>query len=240
MVAPHYGYYERTALVPHAKKYGSRDDPTIRAGMLVCTIHTTQFECYNWRKPEKIDSRIFGHPGVILDVRGDDVHLLVMSSIPLDGRAENVRMQHLPISPKGSHPDTGEQLLLKSGKCNSNSCVKVHQVYILPKRILLKNRDARTQVELELRAESLDYVRRAVDEFEPEHFSRQLLRPFQGYPETVRHPIKRKGYLGDRYTSPWRSPSFPRSSRPPAQQQTRSHNYGRDVRYQPYNNWRRF
>ena len=204
MVAEYKGTRGRAArnFIPVHDGQPTRHNPIIRPGMLVCTIKPENFHLYNWSNPRGIHEGIYNHPGVILNVRGNDVEFLVISSIDINFRYKDVRMQHLTISPTGPHPDTGEQLMLKKGRCHKAAYLKVHEVWILPKQILLKNLDKDgSGVQLELRPESFDYVRKAVAEFDQTPRSIQRLRPFRGFPGVVDHPA-------DRYPSPPDTPSI--------------------------------
>ena len=227
---------------------GPRDNPTIRPGMLVCTINTAQFRWYQWSNPDGIHPGIYNHPGVILDVQGNDVHFLVISTISLKDRDASVRMQHLPIFPMDPHPDTGEQLWLKEGECHKPGYVKVHEVWILPIRILLKNCDPITGVELELQPESFDYVKEAVARYDwDQEKKHQPLRPFDGFPgvvdlhpsppETPFLPYNHQNQSQDvqRQRQPhcgWQRPYQPTSI------SNSHHNQSQEFRYRSNHNWR--
>lgn len=228
----YFGPYENSQPItqaPHcASKWpgpNDRDNPTIEPGMLVCLIAAGQFRKYNWGHREDINSGIYGHPALILDVDGNNVKLLVISSQSITDRSPYVVMQHLPIYPREPHPFTGEQLMLSGGpngdRCHSPCYVKVYQVYDLPRRILLKNVDPTSKRELRLCHESFEYVKSAVANYQEDNFERTR-RPFPGFPGVT---VRRE----DLYPSPPLTPLIPPlitpsilpSSKTPARQQTR-------------------
>ena len=209
MVAPYYGKYESAVPddVLSQRPNGPRDNPTIRPGMLVCTIRMEDFKLYKWSNPKGINTGIYNHPGVILAVHGNNVDFLVISSASMEKRSTAVRRQHIAICPMEPLPDVGEQLKLKAGECDKPGYLKVHQVWRLPTRILIKNVDKITGDELEMRPESFEYAKKAVALFNTARDSPQPLRPFDGFPEVFEvfdHPE-------DKYPSPPKTPSIPYS-----------------------------
>ena len=187
-----YGPYEPSQpirRIAHTyRRPGPRNNPTIEPGMLVCLIKVDQFDEYEWSDRPGIKRGIYNHPALILDVNGNNVKLLVVTSKSLGDRKPVVVMQHLPIYPKAPHPATGEQLVLSGGpegdKMDSNSYVKVYQVYDLPRRILLKNVDKTSKRELRLSSESFEYVKMAVARYHGDTFY-ETSRPFPDFPEVV-------------------------------------------------------
>ena len=220
MVAKYRGSYEPAVPddIRRPRPNGPRDDPTIRPGMLVCTIGIQHFEMYKWSNPKDIHPGIYNHPGVILAVHGNNVDFLVISSASMEKRRMYVRMQHIPIWPMEPHPGVGEQLMLKAGQCDKPGYLKVHEVWRLPTRILIKNVDEKTGDELELCPESFEYAKKAVALFDTHHKSTQPLRPFDGFPEV---------FAAGRYSSPSKTPSIPYS---PYNHPRHVHDYRQDSR----------
>ncbi|KAL8791595.1 MAG: hypothetical protein Q9195_005800 [Heterodermia aff. obscurata] len=203
--------------------------------MLVCLVHLTNFKEYDWDNPKGVDASIYNHPALILDVNGNNVKLLVITTQEIAERSGYVRMQHLPIYPREPHPDTKEQLLLSGGengdRCRDPSYVKVYQIYEFPKRLLLTNVDKISKRELRLSDESFDYVKLAVARYKRDtpHYT---VRPFRGYPKVVDHPDDRDDHPDDPYRSlpkpPAREEALPREDDPAREDSPL-------VPYSPYN-----
>ena len=191
----------------------------IDVGYLVLIIKTEQFAEKRYDNPEGYDTRVFGHPALVLETKGDLARVILVTSLgncQLKDKSAHVRMQHIPIAPAPPHCDTREQIRLMHGTCHKkdSSYVKVHEQFWMPKAILLNNGDPKTKQQLRLTQRSFEYVREAVKKFQwVEKVGRHLAemphrtsRPFPGYPEMVVGPVRQGSSPrgSPPYHQPWR------------------------------------
>lgn len=175
-------------------------------------------------RPDDVAPTVFGHPALILEERGEDVKIVLLTSFSLKDmgfghQLPHIQKQHIPISPSPRHPLLDEQLHLEVGRTRRDCYLKVHQNWWMPKFLFYVNTDTTTKEQLKMAPESFDYALKAVAEYEvftkPRRNSElnrvwnefETERPFPGFP----------GVVGRRRPSTFPSSSpWSKSSRGPA------------------------